>query len=253
MTVDAIILAGGTLERDLAGVVDVPHKSLIDLGGKSMVERILDALGDAPSVGRIVLVEHDAGFPESVRARASAFVKGGASILASLAAGLGALEDDPERVLVLACDLPFLTGAALEDWLLRCSRREADVHYSFVERGNSERKYPALRHTWVRLKDGTFCGGGLVLITPGAVARARAAMERLTAARKRPWELAGILGLSLLVKLPLGILTVAEAERTATRLFGCPVAGVESPSPELAFNVDGPEELAYARRCLEEA
>jgi len=250
--VDVLVLAGGSLERELAGAVDVPHKSLIALGGKTMIERIFDALEGSSLVRNIALVEHAAGFPEEVRRRATTVVGGGASMLASLAAGLAAFEEEPERVLVLACDLPFLTTPALEDWVKRCERREAEVHYCFVSRVLSEKLYPSLRHTWVRLKDGTFCGGGAVLITPGAVARARAAMESLTASRKQPLELARILGLPLLIKLPLGLLTVAEAEKTASRLFGCPVAGVESPFPEMAFNVDGPEELAYARRLLKE-
>lgn len=252
MIVDALVLAGGKLESDFAGHVDVPHKALIPIGGRTMIERVLDALQESPSIGAIALVEPESGLPEEILSRASAVARGGATMIASLQAGLQAFDELPDKVLAVACDLPFLTPQAVDDYVARCLEREADVHYCFVDRRQSDLKYPNLRHTWVRLKEGTFCGGGAVMLTPSIITNAQAIMDRLTAARKRPWELALTLGLSLLVKLPLGLLTVREAEEKAAKLFGCRVAGVESAHAEISFNVDGPEELSYARRMAGE-
>ena len=251
--VTAVVLAGGSLEESLRTVVPlVKHKAWIPLGGRLMAERVLDALdGCRERIAQRVLVTRAEDVPDAVRARVDRIVEPGPTLLQSLENGVNAASRQDIPILGIPCDMCFLEPSSIEDFLDRCDRRPAEVHYSYVRFETSEARYPGLRHTWVKMADGTFCGGGLALLTPSAVTRARAFVENLTLARKTPWKLASVLGPKIIFKLLLGRLTVADAEERMTLLMQAKTVGIESPCPDVGFNVDAPEELATARRLAE--
>ena len=55
-TVVAAILAGGTGTRTQAGV----PKQFLDMGGKTLIERTVDALASHPAIDRVIVVSHPA-------------------------------------------------------------------------------------------------------------------------------------------------------------------------------------------------
>jgi len=247
-----VVLAGGSLEERLAQVVAVKHKAWIPLGGRLMVERVLDALDGCPRITGRVLVANDADVPPDVRRRVRAVAKPGQGMLESVESGLRAFEEVPDRLLVIPCDMPFLEPASIDDFLDQCEGRPGEVWYSFVRRETSEARYPGLRHTWVRMKEGTFCGGGLVMFTPPMIDKARALLASLASARKRPWQLASLLGPKIITKLILRMLSVEEAEERMSLLMMGRAVAIESPCPDVGFNVDEPEELHTARQLVGE-
>ena len=92
----------------------------------------------------------------------------GRSLLESLNNGLRAI-DIEEPLLVLTSDIPLISKDALEDFLFRCKQKEADVYYSFVPKEINESKYPGVQRTYVKLYEGTFTGGNLVLLSPEVI------------------------------------------------------------------------------------
>jgi molybdopterin-guanine dinucleotide biosynthesis protein A len=150
--VDAVVLAGG-LARRLEGV----DKPALEVGGVTLLDRVLDACAEA---GDVVCVG-----PRRATRRAVRWTREdppGAGPVAALAAGLAGAKDAPATpaplVLLLAADLPFLgdalvhslwknavghDGAVLVDrdgrdqWLAACYSRAA------LERGIAEQ---AARH-----------------------------------------------------------------------------------------------------------
>lgn len=98
---DAIVLAGGTARR-LGGV----PKHSVEVGGRTLLERTLDAVAGA---GRIIVVAGDEVRPlvgDAMVVREDPPLAGPA---AGIGAGLGCVT--AERVLVLACDHPFVADA----------------------------------------------------------------------------------------------------------------------------------------------
>jgi molybdopterin-guanine dinucleotide biosynthesis protein A len=94
---DAIVLAGGRARR-LGG----RDKALLEVGGRNLIDRVLDAFPDA---GTIVVVG-----PRRVLNRAVLWTRerpAGGGPAAALAAGLTHI--DADRVAVAAVDHPFLT------------------------------------------------------------------------------------------------------------------------------------------------
>jgi molybdopterin-guanine dinucleotide biosynthesis protein A len=246
-SVATVVLAGGQLEPSLQNVVAVKHKAWIPLGGRLMIERVLDALDGCPYIGERVLVAQEDDVPESVRRRVSAIAPPGAGMMDSIESGVSRLSTLTPTVLTIPCDMPFLEPASVSDFMQRCSLRPAEVWYSYVSREISESRYPGIRHTWVRMAEGTYCGGGLVMFTPPMIKRARSFLARVAAARKNPFKLAGLLGPKIITKLLLRRLTVEDCEERATLLLEGPAVGIESPCADVGFNVDAPEELAAAR------
>lgn len=112
-TIDAIVLAAGRGLR-LGGATP---KQYLDLAGRTVVARALDAFLDHPRVRRVVLV-HGAGEEAVVAAAAGprlarlALVIGGETRQASVAAGIAALAPDPpDHVLVHDAARPFVSAA----------------------------------------------------------------------------------------------------------------------------------------------
>ncbi len=129
----AVILAGGAGRR-LGG----PAKPTLPVGGRPMLDRVLDAVADA--VPRVVVGAASLAVPVGV-VRISEEPPGGGPV-AALAAGLTRLADPPvktpaktlartpttpvpDTVAVLAADLPFLTNAAVT--ILRRALEESTV------------------------------------------------------------------------------------------------------------------------------
>lgn len=250
---DVVILAGGTLEKEFSSYFDVSHKSFIPICGKMMLEYVIDTLQDVPSLGRKVLVSSGTGLPDIIREKVDLCAESGSNIMESVKSGVDALTasgsfSSDSRVLLVPCDVPLLTGKAVIDFLTGCEMRGAPLCYSFLSRQASEEKYPGLHHTYARLREGVFCGGSLVLLAPSILEKCSAFFTRITGARKKPLEIASILGLKVIVKFLTFTLSVADLEERISRLIGIQAVGIESPHAEISFNVD---ELSTLTRAVE--
>jgi CTP:molybdopterin cytidylyltransferase MocA len=192
-----------------------------------------------------------------VAAAATLAVPAAGRLLDNLSAGLAALEQDAPRgavpVLVAAADVPLLTSAAVAEFLQAAQASGADAAYAVVPRDVVARAAPGVRKTFVRLADGEFTGGSLVLLRPGAFARARPVIERAVRARKRPWDLARLFGLATLAGLATGRLRIAALERRAETIAGLRARAVVCRDAGVALDVDTPEMLALVRQRLASA
>jgi molybdopterin-guanine dinucleotide biosynthesis protein A len=95
----AVVLTGGEAVR-LGGV----DKASIEIGGRTLLERTLAALADVPEV---VVVGQEVPTSRPVTFAREDPVGGGPA--AGLLAGLGRFARSPDRVVVLAVDMPLVT------------------------------------------------------------------------------------------------------------------------------------------------
>ena len=260
--VDAVVLAGGPPDAALTG--GALPKAFAAVGSSTMVERVIAALRGAQI--RRVAVVGPVPLPPAVAAAATLAVPAVGGLLDNLVAGLAALDEgvaagsppaatsatlrEPVPVLVAAADVPLLTAAAVAGFLEAAQAAGADVAYAVVPREDVVRAAPGVRKTFVRLADGEFTGGSLVLLRPGAFARARPVIERAVQARKRPWELARLFGLAAIAGLVTGRLRIAALERRAEALAGLRARAIICRDAGVALDVDTPEMLAFVRLRL---
>ncbi len=241
----AIVLAGGPRDELALRTPGAPNKAFLAIGGTALVERTLRALRSSSAVGRIIVVAPLSAQGHPALALADEFRPDGKRIRDSLRSGLAGLAPDQD-VLVSTSDLPVLTPQSVDDFILRAVECDADLTYGCVEQRAHFRKYPGVPHTWARLRDGTFCGTGLVTIRPRIFPSLERFIERLGRARKNPLALARLFGFRVLLRFATRRLSIANAEERASRVIGARVRAVVSPYPEIAVNVDRLSDVALA-------
>ena len=250
-SLDAVVLAGGPADAISALQPGAPNKAFVEIGGRTLVERVLAALRGSARIARIVAVA-----PPSTRAHPGVALADeqrpdGATITQSLRNGLAGFEPNRD-VLIVASDLPVLTPAAVDDFVRRAVALNADVVYGCLEQRVHAAAFPTVPHTWARLRNGTFCGGGLASLKPRALPLLERFIERLGAARKHPARLASLFGWDVLLRYALGRLRVEDAEARAGAILGAPVRALISPFAETAVNVDRVSDVALAESLLRE-
>ncbi len=250
MTVDVVVLAGGKNSPDMAAATGVENRALTPIGTRTMLDYVVSALAETPSVGRIFVV---GDVPGSDRYTA---VAGRETLLDNLMAGLAAAGDQ-ERVLISTSDIPFVTAASLEDFIRRAAATGADLCCSYVPLAACIRSYPEMKRTAITLAEGRFTLGNVMLVRPRFLADHQAAIAQAYAARKSPVQMARLLGIGLLIRL-LGaqivsprFLTTSALEAAVSRVLeGTRAVGICSAYPEIGTDVDKPEDIAVARRLL---
>jgi molybdopterin-guanine dinucleotide biosynthesis protein A len=247
--VDAIVLAGGPLDDIARLEAGAPNKAFVRIGGVTLVGRVIAALRASRQIGRIVVVAPPSaeGHPDLVGA--DELRPDGVRITESLRNGLAGFAPG-DALLVAASDMPVLSTEAADDFIARLRALDTDIAYGCVEKSAHLRRFPDVPHTWARMRDGTFCGGGMVGIKPRALPLLERFIERLGAARKHPLRLASLFGWDMLARFAIGRLSIAAAEARAAKILGAPVRALISPYPETAVNVDRVSDVALAERLV---
>jgi molybdopterin-guanine dinucleotide biosynthesis protein A len=251
----ALVLAGGSAkpEDPLYAYTHGSPKALIDMGGRSMLERVVGALQSSRHVEEIVIV----GVEESAAAargvhfdRPTHWLPDQGGMVPNLLAGTDyVLARWPKTGPLLSCsaDIPTITGSIIDDFIERCSPWDKLVYYNFVTRDVIEKRFPHSHRTYSRLNGLEVAGGDTVIFQAPRAAEHRELMISLTNARKHPTRIAAIVGLPVLVKFLFRRLMFADVEALAARLLGGPVQVVLNDHAEIAMDADKPFQVDQLR------
>jgi molybdopterin-guanine dinucleotide biosynthesis protein A len=243
-TVEVVILAGsGKKGSAFAAGQGAPHTALLEIGGKSILARMLEAFGSAPEVSRIIVVA-DPPVREALPPGIVALEAGG-TISRNLATGLGAARE--EWLIVTPADIPFLSAEMIAVFLQEGFASGGELVYPIVERRDYEARFPGGKRTYAALRGGTFTGGNLVLAKSSLMRNLLPLVENLFEKRKNPFALAGIFGYGFILKLLFHGLTLSGLEARASELAKGKVVALPTKLAELAFDIDKPEDLEAAR------
>lgn len=246
---DVILPAGGVLDDHFAKVALTPVKALIRTGDNLLILRTLEALRLSGRTARIVVVGGDE-VRGAMEGRVEAVVPAGPSLPDNILKGLKellAMENPPERLLIVTTDLPYIDDKVLVKWLDTCPPG-ADFCGALVDEGAYVDRFPGSSSTWAKLKDGNFTLGGVFLVRTSALKKAMPQIEKAVANRKSIRGLAGLLGMGFLLKVMTRQATVDECERKVEEILGVKVSAVPDAPPELAFDIDDIVDYEYALR-----
>ena len=160
---DVLIIAGGIPEPGDLLYEDTQGKpkSLLDVGGKPMIQWIINALDGSKNVDDIFIVGLDSheGLTSSKKLHKIADQGG---MITNIKAGIEMIEKvnpNSKRVLVSAADIPSIT-TEMVDWLIEGTKdKEFDLNYNVVERSVMESRFPGSNRTFTKLKGIHLCGG----------------------------------------------------------------------------------------------
>lgn len=247
--VNAVVLAGGPPDAVAALHPGAANKAFVPVAGITLVERVLRALRAVPRIERIIAVAPPRAHGSAPLALADEVRADGPRMIESLRSGVAGF-DDERPLLVVASDLPVLTTAAVDELLDALEQRDLDIAYACLARRYHDARYPHIPHTWARMREGQFCGGGVTSIKPRALPRLAGVLDALGAARKAPLRLAAVFGWETLARFAVGRLSLADAEARASVLLGAPAGAIPCTHPEIAINVDRPADVARAVALL---
>ena len=243
MPVAALILAGSRPEGDpLAAAEGVSDKALIEIGGVTMLARVVAALR-AAGIARIAV---SANSP-AVRAATAALgveplpAERGPSQSAALAfERLGA------PMLVTTADHALLRP----EWVtafLADAPKGADVCALLARREAITAAVPGTRRTYLRFADGDWSGCNLFYLATPRAGAALSLWRQVEADRKRPWRIVRRLGPGMLLRYLFGRLTLDAAVARLGRAAGVEARVVASRDGLAAVDVDKPDDLMLVR------
>lgn len=245
MSFSALILAGSRGEADpLAAHTGVRDKALIEIGGRTMLARVVDALREAGASDIFVSVSS-----EAVRNHAAAL--GTTPLTAAAGPSMSAREGLARAgapLLLTTADHALLRPEWVRDLIDRAP--SADVTALLAERSVVERDVPATQRTWLRFADGQWSGCNLFWLATPAADAALALWSAVERDRKRPWRIVRRLGPGLLVRYLLGRLTLADAVAALGRRADITARIVASRHGLAAVDVDKVSDLDLVRQLI---
>lgn len=229
------MLAGGSTDDPLAKKFGVASKTLVPYRGRPLVEYTLEALTQAGL--DIILV----GPPAALNPTPSQSLPDHGSLLANLEAGIHAAQG--EKVLVATGDMPFLTADAVR-WILQ-NTPQAGFVYSIIAQKTIEERFPRMRRTYARIREGSFTGGNIVLIDKKLFFTALPLLKRALKLRKNPLALAQMIGFGTLLRVLLGRADIAGLEAKVSQIIGVPARALMTPYAEVGVDIDKEEDLQW--------
>jgi GTP:adenosylcobinamide-phosphate guanylyltransferase len=244
--VDAVILAGGDGE-----VIDPAcrFKGLVPVAGRPLVEWVVDAFLDARRINEIAVVMPTAENLGGWVDRVDKLVVSDRSFMENVLAGTASFRED-RPVLVATGDIPLLTGAAIDEFVVASLETGADFVYPIVLRDDVEASFPGTDRTYFRLRSGRYTGGNAMLANPLLLPRMRDMGQRLFEQRKSAVAMVRMAGLVFVVKFLLGRLQPEDLAGKIQEMLGGSGAAVVMRDPSIAIDVDKPADLALVARVL---
>lgn len=253
--VDAVLPAGGRISGVFAQEAGTEIKALIELNGQTILRRTIHTLRATGQVRRIVVIGPEEAQEEARMSGADAALPEGATGPSNIFRGLEWLQQqggDASRTLIVTTDLPFLTPEAISAYLRACPP-EADIAVPIMTDSAFQERFPGSINEYVRLSDGAFTVGCVFLLNPAILLNNRAHIESLFEARKSQWEMAKLVGINIALRFLTRRLAIRHIVYRAGQILRCRGAAVHEAPPELAFDIDQPEEYAYVKRIFSNA
>lgn len=248
MTYDVILPAGGTLPEDFASKVGTNRKALIQIHGQTVLKRTLLALKESGLCARIAVIGSSEVLNHPDAQIADLLLEETETGPGNILKGLDELGKSPEktqRVMIVTCDLPFLTADSIREFE-RLSPKNKDISVPLIRAKSYEEQFPGTKATYATLKAESLTTGCLYIIESNALRAARPHIERVFENRKSIFGMAKLLGLVFVVKYITKALTVGDVEKKIESILGCSGAAVHGSPPELAFDIDYLEDYEYA-------
>ena len=246
-SIPAIVLAGGKSKPDLEAATGQSIRALVEVHGKTLLAHITDALQGAPTIGSIAVIGDVPTSDDYKR------LPDQGDFVANVLAGVGAFPDTP-YVLIATSDLPFITAESIETFTQGACKRAKETNgqviYPIVPVALCYERFPGVKRTALRVREGVFTGGNLMLVSPGFLLAQRELIADAYAARKSPLQLGMMLGTGVILRLALsqkvspGLLTLDYLEGRVSGLLRGAARAFLSQDPLIATDLDRPEDFA---------
>jgi CTP:molybdopterin cytidylyltransferase MocA len=253
-TYDAILPAGGKIDAEFAKVVGTEYKALILIDGKTVLGRTIEALQTTGIIRNTIVIGPDEVLLSDDGQKATYKLPPGETGPDNIFRGLEQLlkePEPPEKVLIVTTDLPFLSPAAILDFVNRCPN-DRDICVPLIRERDFMERYPGIGATFVKLKDDAWTTGNVFMMDVKALQKAKPHIERVFENRKSKAGMARLLGPVFLLKYLTKRLTLVDIEAKILTMLGCSGAAITKSDPALHFDIDFLDDYEYAVKHVKE-
>ncbi|MBN1535862.1 MAG: nucleotidyltransferase family protein [Anaerolineales bacterium] len=251
---DAIVTAGGIPEQGepLYDFSRGEYKALLDIASKPMVQWVLDAIDDAKTIERVVLI----GLPEDIDIKSqklAAMLPTQGDMLENIRGGVKKILEinpDARHTVIVSSDIPSITGEMV-DWAVNAAMQsDEDIYYNVIEKSVMEKRFPTSNRSYTFLKDIAICGADLNIIRTMTVTSNDKMWRKIIAARKNVFKQAALVGYDTLVLLLLRAITLEDAVKVVTKRLNVTGRAIVCPYAEIGMDIDKPHQLEILRADL---
>lgn len=246
----ALVLAGSRGEPDaLSAYAGVSHKGLIELGGATLLERVVTALSQAGASHIGVSTADGAVIALTEKIKVAATLEAlPASPSPSLSVRQGA-EALGLPLLVTTVDHALLQP----EWVIRFLAdipEDADVAALLAPEAAVTAAAPQTQRSYMRFADGRYSGCNLFYLRNARALGVIDLWRHIEMHRKQPWKIAAMLGPAMLLGYLTGRLTLDQAVARLGAKAAVTAAAVRTPYGLAAVDVDKPADLDLVRQIV---
>ncbi|MFQ5633761.1 MAG: nucleotidyltransferase family protein [Gammaproteobacteria bacterium] len=241
----AIVLAGQRDgEDELAAHAAASCKAFVEIHGKLMLWRVLEALSSSRRIGPILL----SGPDEEKLKRQSEFLQ----LLQAIGVRWSPPRESPSAstydslcrvppeapVLVTTADHPLLSAGIIDEFCTRSAGLDADLVVGLAPHSLVRAEFPEMRKTVLRFRGIPLCGCNLFAFMTREGREAADYWRRVESGRKKPLRLIGSLGWWNLARYVLGRLALDDALAALSSELGLRIGAVILQHADAAVDVD---------------
>lgn len=239
----AVILAGSSKSDHGKEDEFKKNKALVNINERPMVVYIVEALLNVAEISQLYIIGPEKDLKEALDGYHITVIPEKGSVLDNI---LFATENiyvqEGRNLLLVTSDIPLITSEAISDFLSNC-KEDYDLFYPIINKDTCEKKFSDFERTYVKFKEGYFTGGNVFFINPAKVSQCYETLDKMIALRKKPVQLAMLLGLTFVLKLFTGRLNLLEVERKVSKLLNIKGKAIITFYPELGTDIDKEADL----------
>ncbi len=224
-----------------------------------MIQWVLDALGEAKCIGHVVVVGLGPNESDGPDGSVDLFCKKHMSILPNqydmvenLRAGVRRiLELNPSAEYVMTCtsDIPLVTPEAF-DWIAEKSQKSRHEFYlTMITKDAMLTRFPGSKRRTDRFTDVEVRGADITVVEPRVILQHGIA-DKLKQLRNNTWKQLMFVGFDTLLLIRLRRLDLDGFTKRLSKKHRLDWSPLVCPYPEIAMDVDFPNELELARHAL---
>lgn len=256
MAYTALIMAGSSqIEGNpLLMKAQVDNKALIRLNDKFLLEYVLDAIDESPSIDNIVVV----GLKEEQlpirEVKNTIFIEFDGSRINNILTGLRYHKEhlDGSHVVIFPCDIPFMNGEIIEKAIeqMRIEETDMDVYYALISKSAFDRTYPDAHRSFRKFKEGKYAGGDIITLKVDTGLENAEIINTIVTNRKSMIKYILSFSPLFLVRYLIGKLSVNSISEFFDKKFNIKANIYFSELAEIGMDLDYPEQIVKFENLL---
>jgi molybdopterin-guanine dinucleotide biosynthesis protein A len=253
----AIVLAGRRrlMPEELAISHGVSDKCLVPVGGRPLIEHVLETLASSPLIARIIISVNDPAILSSLPVCASLMASG--QVTAMVASGniadsvLAAAEGWKAPFLITTADNVMLTSEAIENMVGTAATLQADAAVAFARKGDILSAHPDGQRRFYEFADDGYSNCNCYWIGGAGALKAAEIFRSGGQFAKNPMRIANSFGIWNLIRFRMGWGSLSQSFDRLSRRMQLRLVPVIFTDGSLAIDVDNERTHRVVSELLE--